>query len=96
MKDLNCPNCGAPITGDKCEYCGTLFRIKVHKEVARNVDAEPVTSAYDGLKMWWGSEEQYDAIDGKDANTIYYVEKEIGGDFFSINDLRRIAGLPPL
>ena len=22
---LNCPNCGAPITGEKCEYCGTLF-----------------------------------------------------------------------
>lgn len=22
---LNCPNCGAPITGDKCEYCGTHF-----------------------------------------------------------------------
>lgn len=21
----NCPNCGAPITGDKCEYCGTVF-----------------------------------------------------------------------
>lgn len=26
MKDkLNCPNCGAPITGYKCEYCGTVF-----------------------------------------------------------------------
>lgn len=24
-KKLNCPNCGAPITGDRCEYCGTLF-----------------------------------------------------------------------
>ena len=21
----NCPNCGAPITGDRCEYCGTVF-----------------------------------------------------------------------
>lgn len=21
----NCPNCGAPITGPKCEYCGTVF-----------------------------------------------------------------------
>ncbi len=20
----NCPNCGAPINGPKCEYCGTL------------------------------------------------------------------------
>lgn len=22
----NCPNCGAVITGPKCEYCGTVFR----------------------------------------------------------------------
>lgn len=25
MRDTNCPNCGAPITGDHCEYCGTVF-----------------------------------------------------------------------
>ena len=25
MKDYNCPNCGAPINGDVCEYCGTVF-----------------------------------------------------------------------
>lgn len=22
---INCPNCGAPVTGGRCEYCGTLF-----------------------------------------------------------------------
>ena len=22
---LNCPNCSAPISGDRCEYCGTQF-----------------------------------------------------------------------
>lgn len=22
---LNCPNCGAPIDGDKCMHCGTYF-----------------------------------------------------------------------
>ena len=22
----NCPNCGAPITGSKCDYCGTVFQ----------------------------------------------------------------------
>ena len=22
---LNCPNCGAPIVSDTCEYCGTKF-----------------------------------------------------------------------
>ena len=26
MRDrLNCPNCGAPITAEKCAFCGTLF-----------------------------------------------------------------------
>lgn len=24
-KELNCPNCGAPIAADKCPYCGTVF-----------------------------------------------------------------------
>lgn len=24
-KQTNCPNCGAVITGVKCEYCGTNF-----------------------------------------------------------------------
>lgn len=24
-EELNCPNCGAVITGFKCEYCGTQF-----------------------------------------------------------------------
>ena len=23
----NCPNCGAPITGRACDYCGTAFHI---------------------------------------------------------------------
>ena len=33
MKELlNCPNCGAPITGPRCEYCGTAF-----EEVKRQV-----------------------------------------------------------
>lgn len=24
----NCINCGAPIKGDRCEYCGTIFADK--------------------------------------------------------------------
>jgi len=24
-QQLNCPNCGAPITSEQCQYCGTLF-----------------------------------------------------------------------
>lgn len=25
INKTNCPNCGAPITGEKCNYCGSLF-----------------------------------------------------------------------
>ena len=25
MSKYNCPNCGAPIEGVKCQYCGTYF-----------------------------------------------------------------------
>lgn len=25
MKVYNCPNCGAPITNEKCPYCGTII-----------------------------------------------------------------------
>ena len=25
MSNFNCPNCGAPISGDRCDYCGTQF-----------------------------------------------------------------------
>ena len=27
----NCPNCGAIITGDECEFCGTVFK-KIKKK----------------------------------------------------------------
>lgn len=32
MRDgvLNCPNCGAPVTGGRCEYCGTIFQKEKH------------------------------------------------------------------
>lgn len=30
----NCPNCGAPLNGGKCEYCGTITN-DVHSEIAR-------------------------------------------------------------
>ena len=25
---INCPNCGAPVRGCECEYCGSVFRSK--------------------------------------------------------------------
>lgn len=34
MKPTNCPNCGAPLKGGKCEYCGTITN-DVASEIAR-------------------------------------------------------------
>jgi uncharacterized Zn finger protein (UPF0148 family) len=33
-KPTNCPNCGAPLKGGKCEYCGTTNN-DVDSEIAR-------------------------------------------------------------
>ncbi len=27
-RPTNCPNCGAPLSGSKCEYCGTVFEME--------------------------------------------------------------------
>ncbi len=32
----NCPNCGSPISGIKCEYCGTTFFDLVDISTGRN------------------------------------------------------------
>jgi predicted amidophosphoribosyltransferase len=46
MNDItNCPNCGAPITGSRCEYCGTVFKfnndriskLKMENQVLQNL-----------------------------------------------------------
>lgn len=34
MESTNCPNCGAPLKGSKCEYCGTTTK-DVDAEIAR-------------------------------------------------------------
>lgn len=36
----NCPSCGAPITGYKCEYCGRVF-------VAPSADNDPFVKAFE-------------------------------------------------
>lgn len=37
----NCPNCGAPITGLHCEYCGTQFK-------DRNIQGSIDGNSFDG------------------------------------------------
>ena len=47
---MNCPNCGAPITGKTCEYCGTR-----HAQEAEQVRIE-VKYEYTDITSWNGLE----------------------------------------
>lgn len=42
MKPVNCPNCGAPITGQSCEYCGTRL-----EDILRLASGKPVTITFE-------------------------------------------------
>lgn len=42
---MNCPNCGAPITGDKCEYCGTEFSQSRINDLTLKVDYSSILAA---------------------------------------------------
>ena len=33
---MNCPNCGAPVNGNVCEYCGTVHNIYPKQDI--NID----------------------------------------------------------
>lgn len=45
MNQTNCHNCGAPITGPECEYCGTRFNIRVVEPEIESVKLELKLSA---------------------------------------------------
>jgi len=48
MKQTNCPNCGATITGPRCEYCGTAFEdYKVITKIT-GADGEKIVEEYSG------------------------------------------------
>lgn len=51
----NCVNCGAPIAGAKCEFCGTRYDITAIKSKIAEVQLHT-----DGRKGLWNFEE-YDA-----------------------------------
>jgi methionyl-tRNA synthetase len=33
----NCPNCGAIITGEKCQYCGTIFDVVTELDTGKYI-----------------------------------------------------------
>jgi len=42
----NCPNCGAPVTSYKCEYCGTVFERLMEAEYLKSKTEELKQSLY--------------------------------------------------
>lgn len=39
MPDTNCRNCGAPIKGNRCEYCGTEYPDQVESYIHITADS---------------------------------------------------------
>ena len=37
MRPINCPNCGAPLHSNKCEYCGSEF---VEEQTIKEIENE--------------------------------------------------------
>lgn len=38
-KPTNCPNCGAPLNGNKCEFCGTEINL-IDEDAIRKLEME--------------------------------------------------------
>jgi len=50
-KLTNCPNCGAPITSCRCEYCGTVFRFQDEQEETKWLRAVKYQTTLDSLLL---------------------------------------------
>ena len=48
----NCPNCGAPIVGDSCEYCGTVFEKRETRIMPTDIEQEE-QSYSDLFNLWY-------------------------------------------
>lgn len=59
----NCPNCGAPVSGKVCDYCGTRHA-KESESVTITVTNE-YTSIFD-----WGGNEVYRVLAGNEAYRV--------------------------
>ena len=84
-KGLNCPNCGAVITGSKCEYCGTRFYDFCDNET--NID---LTHGTHYLRLKIGNEtmlvKAYCSTVQIDYNKVFTgnVGRNMKGDFPSV------------
>ena len=88
----NCPNCGAPISGIKCEYCGTQFfdladielnkysflQMKINDKVML-CEAMPVRVAIDHSYNQ-APEITVGFVLKRVCDNVYFVEKEMQGN----------------
>ncbi len=84
MTQTNCPNCGAPIVGHKCAYCGTVFD-------SERVNKKPIDHRQQYLNKMYimgrVTREQYIALcDAHAVGLDEYVELNIEWDLCHSND----------
>lgn len=79
-KTINCPNCGAVITGSKCEYCGTIFETKNlinlkgdNFKIELNVNGEDILAYISSVQV--------------EYNRISQIQAEILTDICCVTDL---------
>ena len=48
-----CPNCGAPVRGDDCEYCGSVFRRELPKVTVPDTDEPRTVRVFDRQEGAW-------------------------------------------
>ena len=56
LASRNCPNCGAPVRGYKCEYCDSVFDspFDLHMDVITDFDSLPMLAASAAVyPRWW-------------------------------------------
>lgn len=79
-KQLNCPNCGAPITGDRCEYCGTLF---IDYTVMRPGEPFLIKFSPDGERIFV-SEVYLESVNVRQDNSDMICSRDIDGRLLSM------------
>ena len=50
---ISCPNCGAPVHGDECEYCGSVFKRKPAKIIAPDTTGHRTVRIFDPDEGCW-------------------------------------------
>lgn len=95
MRDLlNCPNCGAPIDGEKCQYCGTVFydfaAIDTDKPsyIKMRVNGKLIMfkAILTNVQMTVSSPEAYTFFDNRPIVVNQRNEMTVSADFHVIDD----------